>query len=116
MFQQFFAPQNVRAILSIPLSSRLPSDHLVWAYMPKGLFTVKTAYKLTMSLADMLQLARHLPLRFTSFFRRQFGDSMYPMKKNHLLGGRVKIFCLPKTISVKDRLLTLLFVKPVEMQ
>ena len=116
MVQQFFAPQDVGAILSIRLSSRLPSDRLVWAYMPKGLFTVKSAYKLTKSLADMLQLARHLPLGFTSFFRRQFGDSMYPMKKNHLLGGRVKIFCLPKTISVKDRLLTLLFVKPVEMQ
>lgn len=50
--QQFFAPQDVGAILSIPLSSRLPSDCLVWTYTPKGLFTVKSAYKLAMSLAD----------------------------------------------------------------
>ena len=46
MIQQFFTPQDVEAILSIPLSSRLPRERLVWAYTPKGIFSVKSAYKL----------------------------------------------------------------------
>lgn len=34
------------AILSIPLSSQLPKDRLVWAYTwPKGNFTVRSSYK-----------------------------------------------------------------------
>nr|POE48570.1 hypothetical protein CFP56_65389 [Quercus suber] len=34
------------SILSIPLSSCLPHNRLVWAYTPKGRFTIRSAYKL----------------------------------------------------------------------
>lgn len=46
MIQQFFAPHDAKAILSIPLSLRLPRDRLVWAYTPEGTFLVKSTYKL----------------------------------------------------------------------
>ena len=36
-------------ILSVPLSSRLPEDRFIWAYTAKGNFTVKNAYKVTLS-------------------------------------------------------------------
>lgn len=39
-------------ILSIPLSVRLPPDHLMWHYDSKGLFSVKSAYKVAISLHD----------------------------------------------------------------
>ena len=35
--------------MSIPLSERLPADRLVWAYMPKGNFTIRSAYKVAMA-------------------------------------------------------------------
>lgn len=41
---QAFSNEDATQILRIPLSSRLPEDSLVWAYMTKGLFLVKSAY------------------------------------------------------------------------
>ena len=35
-----FIPADVHSILSIPLNSCLPHDRLVWAYIPKGRFTI----------------------------------------------------------------------------
>lgn len=37
-----FDDQNVRAILAIPLSERLPEDTITWAYSDNGMYTVKT--------------------------------------------------------------------------
>ena len=45
LVRQVFPPPDVQSILSIPLSSCLPRDRLVWAYTPKGKFTVRSAYK-----------------------------------------------------------------------
>ena len=47
--QQFFSLDDAAAILSIPLSYRLPMDHLVWAYTPRGVFVVRSAYKVALS-------------------------------------------------------------------
>ena len=38
--------------MSIPLSERLPADRLVWAYMPKGNFTIRSAYKVVVALSS----------------------------------------------------------------
>ena len=32
------------------LSTKLPGDRLVWAYTPKGNFTIRSAYKLAVDL------------------------------------------------------------------
>ena len=49
LVKYIFIPIDVQAILSIPLSAHLPEDKLVWAYTPKGKFTVGSAYKLAVS-------------------------------------------------------------------
>ena len=46
--RQVFLPPDVQSILSIPLSSCLPRDRLVWPYTPKGKFTVCIAYKISL--------------------------------------------------------------------
>ena len=51
MVCQFLSPDDALAIMSIPLSSQLPRDRLVWAYIPKGNFTIPSTYKVTLSLA-----------------------------------------------------------------
>lgn len=46
LLRQIFFPADVHSILNIPLSVRLPHNRLMWAYTPKGQFTVSSAYKL----------------------------------------------------------------------
>ena len=45
-----FLPHEANVILGIPLSLRLPRDSLIWAWTPKGMFTVNSAYKVAQSL------------------------------------------------------------------
>ncbi|KAK9943538.1 hypothetical protein M0R45_009143 [Rubus argutus] len=40
-----FEPTDANLILALPLSDRATRDHRVWSPDPKGLFTVKSAYK-----------------------------------------------------------------------
>ena len=47
--RRYFSSVDASAILSIPLSSRLAAVRLVWAYNPKGLFTVKNEYKVALT-------------------------------------------------------------------
>ena len=49
MIKEIFSPDDASAILSIPLSMRLPADWMVWAYSPKGNFAIKSAYRLAVA-------------------------------------------------------------------
>ena len=40
LIKRVFSPNDATTILGIPLCSRLSVDRLVWAYTPKGQFTV----------------------------------------------------------------------------
>ena len=42
---EVFLPFDVEAIFSIPLSSSLPADRLIWTYTPLGRFTMSSAYR-----------------------------------------------------------------------
>ena len=46
LIHQWFLPQDVEAILSIPLSTHGARDHLVWATSKNGKFTVRSAYRM----------------------------------------------------------------------
>ena len=46
-----FLPHEVEAIKSIPLSSRLPNDKLIWAASLNGLFSLRSAYTLAVKLS-----------------------------------------------------------------
>ena len=44
--RQLFLPHEVKKILSIPISSRLPHDSLIWSKTPSGIFSTQSAYRL----------------------------------------------------------------------
>ncbi|KAK7818417.1 putative ribonuclease h protein [Quercus suber] len=44
--RQLFLPHEVKQILSIPISSRLPHDSLIWSKTPSGIFSTRSAYRL----------------------------------------------------------------------
>ena len=51
LVRQVFLQLDVQSILSIPLSSCLPQDQLVWAYTPRGKFMVHSVYKISLDKA-----------------------------------------------------------------
>ena len=50
VIDSLFIAHEVKLIKSIPLSATLPMDKIVWAETTNGNFTVKSAYKLAISL------------------------------------------------------------------
>ena len=44
--QKMFLPHEAKKILSIPISSRLPHDSLIWSKTPSGIFSTRSAYRL----------------------------------------------------------------------
>ncbi|KAK9984589.1 hypothetical protein SO802_034114 [Lithocarpus litseifolius] len=49
VIEALFLPHEVDVIKSIPISSRLPPDKLIWTETRNGLFTVRSAYKLVVN-------------------------------------------------------------------
>ena len=50
LLDQVFLPFKADAIKSIPLSSQLPTDKLIWAKSSNSLFNIKSAYKVALEL------------------------------------------------------------------
>ena len=50
--KQFFLPHEADAIISIPLSLRMPTERLVWSKTPSGNFSTQSAYRLLASNAS----------------------------------------------------------------
>ena len=46
-----FFPYEVDVIKGIPISSRLPTDKLIWVEAPNGKFSVKSTYGVAMRLS-----------------------------------------------------------------
>ena len=57
LINQIFLPDNATYILSIPLSCHKPQDRMIWAYTPRGRFTVNSAYKVALSMTQTSFLA-----------------------------------------------------------
>ena len=49
LVKQVFLPDEAQTILSIPRSNKQASDRIIWAYTPKGIFAVNSAYKVTLA-------------------------------------------------------------------
>lgn len=50
LVKETFIPHEADAILSIPISPKLPEYSLIWAWSKNGLFTVRSAYGVTLKL------------------------------------------------------------------
>ena len=55
LVRELFLDFEAENILSIPLSTRMPRDKLVWVATSNGQFTVKSAYWLAMSMSSAAQ-------------------------------------------------------------
>ena len=102
MVCQFFSPDDALAIMSIPLSSQLPRDQLVWTYTPKGNFPIRSTYKFTLSLATT-SLGEASSNRNSKNYVRQFGGLMYLVRLNLLLGGRARTYYLRSPICAEEK-------------
>lgn len=51
MIQGIFPPEDVKTILSISICDDM-EDNLAWHFDPKGIFSVKSAYKVGVMLRD----------------------------------------------------------------
>ena len=58
LIREIFLSHKANSILSIPLSPRLPEDSKVWAWSKIGLFTVRSAYKVSLKLLKKTSLTR----------------------------------------------------------
>ena len=72
LVRRIFILADVQSILNIPLSSRLPHDRLVWAYTPKGWFTIRSAYKLAVTELESMAGSSNTNTHKT-FWRRLWG-------------------------------------------
>ena len=72
MVTQIFSPSDASAILSFPLSFRLPSDQMIWAYTPKGDFTVRSAYKIVLDEVINRNLGKGLDNQNHNIFQKTF--------------------------------------------
>ena len=57
VIRQLFLPVDADTILGIPLSNQLPEDRLIWAESNNGCFTVRSAYRVAMTLHRTAQNA-----------------------------------------------------------
>ena len=59
--KEIFPPHDAQAILNIPLSHTLPPNRIIWAYMPRGLFSVSSAYKVALSISSSISTSHDGP-------------------------------------------------------
>ena len=52
LVKSLFLPFEARAILITPISYNLPSDKIIWVGNNRGVFTVKSAYYVALSLVE----------------------------------------------------------------
>lgn len=104
----FIYLRDATLILATPLSHRLPLDKLMWHYDLKGLFLVKSAYKL-LSIC-VIRLLLRTQVLLVSLCGKLFGNPMSLVKWKCVLGGLVFISCLPVLIWRKKEWRWTIFV------
>ena len=52
LINQVFFHEDATSILSIPLSRHKPKDCMIWAFTPRGRFTINSAYKVTRTITQ----------------------------------------------------------------
>nr|POF24975.1 hypothetical protein CFP56_52090 [Quercus suber] len=80
--KQLFLPREADAIISIPLSLRMPTDWLVWSKTPSGNFSSRSAYRLLASNASTTNPSSSNPIP-QRFFWRGIWSLRVPHKVKH---------------------------------
>ena len=99
--QCLFLPREAAIIYGIPLSTKLPSDRIIWGLTPSGTFTTKSAYKLLVSYAST-----NLAGSSSSVQQRKFWRDLWllriPNKIKHF-AWRVCNSSLPTMVNLQCR-------------
>ena len=83
LMRQVFIATVVQSILSIPLRVRIPQDRLVWAFTPKGNFTIRNAYKIVVAESmETLMEGTSNGENHKSFWRRPWGLNLMNKTKS----------------------------------
>ena len=91
-----FLPYEVDIIQSIPLSSRLPEDKLVWAESPNGKFSVHSAYVVATRLSLIPNSGTSLDMGLGWQFWKRYGPfpSLTRLDTSH--GELAATYCPPR--------------------
>jgi hypothetical protein len=66
LVHQIFLPHEVEVILSITLSQRKPKDVLIWSGTKKGVFSVKSAYRMLLDLSHVFEASSSASVGYDS--------------------------------------------------
>lgn len=113
MVSQFLSPMDAATILSIPLSYWLPCDWMVWAFTPKGNFTVRSAYRLTLDMVNRAASGEASDNRRHNLFWKTLWRLNVPSRLSPSLGMHEKTSYPQKITYAKGRRLMFLRVRLV---
>lgn len=117
MIHRFFSPDDTKAILSIPLSTKLPGDRLVWAYTPKGNFIVRRAYRLVVASRIGNTFGGASNEENGKIFWKTIWRLNIPNKvKSFAWKAWIRIYCLQRRIYVERKFWLIQFVRPVTLK
>ena len=102
LISQNFSPEDTACILGIPLSEHKPRDRIIWAYTPKGKFTVNSAYKVAISMTQGNSDAEASHGKLQTRFWRQVWNLHIPNKIKLFTWRACKKSSLQKQISTTD--------------
>ena len=98
-----FLPQDMDAILSIPMSDLVAKDRLVWVEDKKGRFTVSSTYKLAREIEVEDHNASYSDLTEMQGVWRGVWSMNMPNKSSIFLGRPAMVFCPLKILFLEER-------------
>ena len=98
-----FLPQDMDAILSIPMSDLVAKDRLVWAEDKKGRFTVSSTYKLAREIEVEDRNASYSDLTEMHGVWCGVWSMNMPNKSSIFLGRPAMVFCPLKILFLEER-------------
>ena len=103
--QRMFLPHEAVIICGIPLSTRLPSDRIIWGLTTSGTFTTKSAYKLLVSHAST-----NLAGSSSSVQQRKFWRDLWLLVPNKIkhFAWRACNSSLPTMVNLQRRHISVL--------
>ena len=97
-----FLPHEAELIKSIPLSSRLPKDKLIWALSPNGQFSVRSAFSLVVSISQAIGRGASSDAGLVRRFWKKVWSLPIPHKTHHFV-WRACCEALPTKVNLARR-------------